>query len=86
MDHWQERALRAEAALRARDAEVAELVAANDQLIEMCDQLVSVNNKTLGRGAVRIQSAIIDRFLRKVERSRAALRPFRRSDDKGDAT
>lgn len=28
MDHWQERAIRAEAALRARDAEVAELVTA----------------------------------------------------------
>lgn len=56
----------------AHDA-VAELIAADEQLIEMCDELVRVNNKTLGRGAVRIQAAIIDRFLRKVERNRAAL-------------
>lgn len=68
----------ADAATESREcdeayAALAELFKADDQLIEMCDELVRVNNKTLGRGAVRIQAAIIDRFLRKLERSRAAL-------------
>lgn len=59
-------------ALRVRAA-VAELIKQNAQLVEMCDQLLLVNNSTLGRGAVRIQAAIIDRFQRKLEASRVAL-------------
>lgn len=70
MDHWQERAIRAEAALRARDAEVDTLVAA---LRHARDELASFPH-SLGYAITALPK--ID----------AALLPFQRSDDKGDAT
>lgn len=59
--------------LDAVRAAVAELIEQNAHLVEMCDELMRVNNKTLGRGAVRIQFAIIERFKKKLESSRSAL-------------
>ncbi|WP_242890162.1 hypothetical protein [Stenotrophomonas maltophilia] len=58
--------------LEASDA-FKELVKQNAALIEMCDELLRVNNRTLGRGAVRIQAAIISRFVKKLESTRVAL-------------
>lgn len=58
---------------REARAAVEELIQADSALIQMCDELLNVNNTTLGRNAVRIQAAIIARFTKKLEANRAAL-------------
>lgn len=53
--------------------EIDALRKALGSLVEACDGLCEISNRTLGRGAARIQAAVINKFRRQIESARTEL-------------